>query len=160
MGAIRHRWLLTVVLALMALSSVLIAGCDQATSPTGSPTETPVSTITVSLLVHVSEDDVRWYRDVEVPKGTNAYELTERVTEGDLEATYYAAYFSHFVEAMLGIANECSNYWLTFLWNEPQEQWEPLPVGADLFSLKDSHVLAWSYTDTNVEPSQLPSVTP
>ena len=159
MGAIRLRLLPSVVLALMTLGSVLIAGCDTE-SRTVAPAATSIPTIQVSLLIQVSEDDVRWFRDVGVPKGTNAYELTERVTEGDLESTYYAAFFSHFVEALLGVASEGSNYWLTFLWNESQAQWEPLPVGADLFSLKDGHVLAWSYTDTSQEPSQLPSMTP
>jgi hypothetical protein len=160
MGAIRLRLLPTVALALIALGSLIIAGCNQAAAPTASPTATPVATIQVSLLIQFNEDDVRWFRNVEVSKGTNAYELTERVTEGDLEAPYYAAFFSHFVQALMGVANEGPNYWLIFQWNEPQKQWEPLPVGADLFSLKDGHVLAWSYTDTSQEPSQLPSVTP
>ena len=97
---------------------------------------------------------------MEVPKGTDAYELTELVTEGDLEAPYYASLRSHFVEALVGVENEDPNYWLIFLWNESQAQWEPLPVGADLFSLKDGHVLAWAYTDTSQKPSPLPSVTP
>jgi hypothetical protein len=163
MGAMRLRWPSSVVLAavfsFVALGSVLIAGCD-AESPTAAASATPVSTIQVSLLIEVSEDDELWFRDVEVPKGTNAFELMEQVTEGDFEATYYAAFFSHFVESLLGVAGEGSNYWLTFLWSDSQAQWEPLPVGADLFSLKDGHVLAWSYTDTSVEPGQLPSVTP
>jgi hypothetical protein len=155
----RLRWFLPVVLVLMAIGLVLNAGCEAETS-TGTPYSTTVSTIHVSLLIQLSEDDIRWFRDVEIPNDTNAYEIVERVTEGDLEATYYPAFFSHFVEAMLGVANEGTYYWLTFLWNANQEQWEPLPVGADLFSLKDGHVLAWSYTDTSLEPSQLPSVTP
>ena len=158
----RLRWLAPVVLVLLLVSmgSVLTAGCARVASHVGASSETPVSTIQVSLLIEVSEDDVRWFRDVEVPKGTNAYEFTEIVTEGDLESTYYAAFFSHFVESLLGVASEGPNYWLTFLWSDSQAQWEPLPVGADLFSLKDGHVLAWSFTDTSVEPGQLPSVTP
>jgi hypothetical protein len=155
----RLRRFLPVVLAVMAIGLVLNAGCEAETS-TETPYSTTVSTIHVSVLIQLSEVDMRWFRDVEIPKGTNAYEIAERVTEGNLEATYYAAFFSHFVEAMLGVANEGTNYWLTFLWNTNQEQWEPLPVGADLFSLKEGHVLAWSYTDTSLELSQLPSVTP
>jgi len=155
----RLRRFLPVVLALMAIGLVLNAGCE-AESSTETFYSTTVSTIHVSVLIQLSEVDMRWFRDVAIPKGTNAYEIAERVTEGDLEATYYAAFFSHFVEAMLGVANEGTNYWLTFLWNANQEQWEPLPVGADLFSLKEGHVLAWSYTDTSADLSQLPSVTP
>ena len=103
---------------------------------------------------------MHWFRDFEVLKGANAYELTEQATEGDLESTYYASFFSHFVESIMGVANEGANYWLIYQWNDSAEQWEPLPVGADLFSLKDGHVLAWSYTDTSLEERQLPSVNP
>ena len=103
---------------------------------------------------------MRWFRDFEVLKGTNAYELTEQVTEGDLESTYYASFFSHFVESIVGVPIDGSNFWLIFQWNGSAEQWEPLPVGADLFSLKDGHVLAWSYTDTSLDPQPVPSVVP
>ena len=159
MGAIGLRGLAMVTLTLVSMGFVLVAGCDPETS-TIAPKATPVSTIQVSLLIDVSDDDVRWFRDVEVSKGTDAYEFTEIVAEGDLESTYNAAFFSHFVESLIGVTNEGSNYWLIFLWSDSQKHWEPLPVGPDLFSLKDGHVLAWSYTDTSVEPSHLPSVTP
>ena len=158
----RIRWLSTLLLSAIVLASAVIAGCGAVDVEVGeaTPTATPLPTIQVSLLIHVSEDDVRWFRDFEVLKGTNAYELTEQVTESDLESTYYASFFSHFVESLVGVPNEGSNYWLIFQWNAPAEQWEPLPVGADLFSLKDGHVLAWSYTDTSIEPQPVPSVTP
>ena len=131
-------------------------GCAQG----GPATEAPPPNIQVSMLIHVAEDDARWFRDVEAPKGANAFELTEQVTEGNLQATYYAAYYSHFVESMVGVPNEAPHYWLVFLWNSSTGQWEPLSVGADLFSLKDGHVLAWSYTDTSMDPQRVPSVKP
>ena len=156
------RWLSTLLLSAIVLASAVIAGCQEEAAPTATqaPTATPLPTIQVSMLIHVSEDDVRWFRDFEVLKGTNAYELTEQVTEGNLESTYYASFFSHFVESLVGVPSEGSNFWLIFQWNAPAEQWEPLPVGADLFSLKDGHVLAWAYTDTSIEPQPVPSVTP
>ena len=143
-------WLLGMVAIL------LVAGCAQAVAPT----TTPIITFKVSMLVQLGEGDLRWTRDVEVSKGTNAYELTEQVTQGDLKATWYPAFRSHFMEAILGVENRASNFWLIFLWNEPEQKWEPLPVGADLFSLKDGHVLAWAYTDTSQKPSPLPVATP
>jgi len=153
------RWFLPVALVLFAIGLVLNAGCESGTS-TEAPNSTTVSTIHVTVLIQLSEDDMRWFRDVEIPNGTNAYEIAERVTEGDLESTYYTAFFSHFVEAMLGVTNEGASYWLTFLWNANQDQWEPLTVGADLFFLEEGHVLAWAYRDTSVGSNQLPSVTP
>ena len=157
-----HRRRAYAALLTMALVSVLIGGCGGLQVEVGeaTPTATPLPTIRVSLLIHFSESDVRWFRDVEVAKGTNAYELTEQVTEGEMESSYYASFFAHFVEEIMGVANEGSTYWAIFLWNEPQSLWELLPVGADLFSLKDGHVLAWAYTDSSAEPKQTPSVTP
>ena len=159
-----HRRLAYAALLAMALVSALIAGMRR-TPGRGwrghAYAATPLPTIQVSLLIHFSESDVRWFRDVEVAQWrTNAYELTEQVTEGEMESTYYASFFAHFVEEIMGVANEGSTYWAIFLWNESQSQWELLPVGADLFSLKDGHVLAWAYTDSSAEPKQTPSVTP
>ena len=151
------RWLSIFVLAAMGMASVVIGGCVQEEA---APSATPLPTIRVSMLIYASEDDAQWFRDFEILKGTNAYELTEQATEGELEATYYASLFSHWVESIMGTPNEAPNYWLIFQWNGSAEQWEPLPVGADLFSLKDGHALAWAYTDTSLDPQPVPSVTP
>ena len=157
-----HRRLAYAALLAMALAPALIGGCGGLQVEVGeaTPTEMPLPTIQVSLLIHFSESDVRWFRDVEAHNGANAYELTLQVTEGDMKATYYASFYAHFVEEIMGVANEGSTYWAIFLWNASQSQWELLPVGADLFSLKDGHVLAWAYTDSSAEPKQTPSVTP
>ena len=157
-----HRRFAYAALLAMALAPVLIGGCGGLQVEVGeaTPTATPLPTIQVSLLLHFSESDVRWFRDVEAHNGANAYELTLQVTEDDMKATYYASFYAHFVEEIMGVANEGSTYWAIFLWNESQSQWELLPVGADLFSLKDGHVLAWAYTDSSAEPKQTPSVTP
>ena len=117
------------------------------------------STIKVTMLIQSSENDARWFRDVSVPKGTNAYELTEQVTNGNVQADYYAAYRSHFVNAILGVENKNPDFWLIYVWSEPQGKWEPLPVGADLYSLKDGHILAWYYADTTNEGA-VPTPTP
>ncbi|MBI4338897.1 MAG: hypothetical protein HY680_02990 [Chloroflexi bacterium] len=143
---------------LMALALV-VAGCTQA-----SPTPTPeaaakVETIKVSLLVLAADDDPRWFRDVELPRGTDAWELTEAVAGGQVESQYYPLYRSHFVDSLFGVKGQNPRFWLVFLWSEASSKWEPLPVGADLFSLKDGHVLAWYYADTSKGES-LPPITP
>ncbi|MDO8751251.1 MAG: hypothetical protein Q7K03_08930 [Dehalococcoidia bacterium] len=117
------------------------------------------ATIKVSMLVQSSKDDARWFRNVEVAKGTDAYELTEKVTQGDLRSTYSALYRSHFVDSILGVENKNPKFWLIYGWSEPEKKWEPLPVGADLYSLKDGHILAWYYADTTNEGA-LPTATP
>ena len=65
--------------------------------------------------------------------------------------------FSHLVESIFGKRNEDPNYWIIFLWDDNQKQWAPLPLGADLFSLKNGHVIGWVYTEYGQEVLGLPS---
>lgn len=140
--------LLTVIGLVLALTAC--GAKEKAAEPT---------TIKVSMLIQSSAQDAKWFRNVEVKKGTDAYELTEVVTQGNLKATYSALYRSHFVEAILGVENKNPKFWLIYAWSEPQKKWEPMPVGADLYSLKDGHILAWYYADTTNEGA-LPTATP
>ncbi len=160
MGTLSLPWFARAALPLMTLGMLALAACSQTATPAAESTPAPIPTLRVSLLVQVSEDDIRWFRDVEVPKGTDAYELTELVTEGNLDATYYPLFRSHFINGLLGVEGKDPKYWLLFVWDEGQAQWAPLPVGADLYSLKEGHVLAWAYTDTSLGPEQVPSASP
>ena len=116
-----------------------------------------LGTIEVSMLIHEDTNNFNWFRDVKIEKGFNAYELTEIVVQGDLESKYYASMFSHLVESIFGKRNEAPNYWIIVLWDDSQQKWTPLPVGADLFSLKDGHVVGWIYAEYGQEVSGLPS---
>lgn len=115
--------------------------------------------IKVTMLIEMDEKDVRWFRDVEVPKGTNGYELTEKVTDGYLESTYYPSLRAHFVQGLFGKGNNDSKYWSVYVWSESENKWEPIPVGVDLYSLKDGHVLAWYHMSADGS-DKFPSATP
>ena len=93
-------WNLLLVLAL----SVTLAACTtgQAT-PVPTTTPQPVETVRVNLLIAVEDSEDRWYRNFEVPKGTNAYQLTEMVPRGNMEAIYYPEFRAHFVEFIAGV---------------------------------------------------------
>ena len=104
--------------------------------------------------------EARWFRDVGIPKGTDGYEFLELATDGEVDSDWYPAYRSHFVNAILGTPSESPYSWLTFVWNETSAAWEPLPVGADLFSVKEGHVLAWALLDTSAEGLQTPANRP
>ena len=137
---------------LIALAAMSVLGACTADEPT-----VQTETIQVSMLIQQEGQDPQWFRDVEVARGMDAYELTDLVTEGDMQATYYAAYRSHFVEAIFGVEGQDPNYWLTWVWSESEDKWEPLPVGADLYSLKDGHVLAWYYAPYSEEGNPPPA---
>ena len=119
----------------------------------------PAQSISASLLVE-ERGEARWFRDVEVPKGTDGYEFLELATDGQVESEWYPQYRSHLVNAILGTPSESPYFWLTFVWNENSGAWEPLPVGADLFSVKEGHVLAWALLDTSAEEPQSPATLP
>ena len=80
------------------------------------------------------------------------------MTGGDVNAKYFAAYRSHFVDAIFGVERQDPNYWLIYVWSEPQSKWESLTVGADLYSLKDGHILAWYYADASQEGASPPVI--
>ncbi len=149
MGMIRRwRLLLVAVLVVAALPLVAACGSDQ-------PTDA-AETITASLLIEPDAADPRWYRDIEVAKGTDGYELLEVATDGQLVSEWFPEFRSHFVKEVLGIPPEGSAFWGVFVWNESSEAWEPLPVGADLFSVKQGHVMGWALVEFDPDALQVP----
>ena len=141
----------------LALLALLLAAVAIAC---GSDVDTDAPPITASVLIETSASDAYWHRDVEVPKGTDGYELLEAAVEGELVAEWFGEYRSHFVTSIDGIAAEGSAFWGIFLWNESTPGWEPLPVGADLFSVKQDHVMAWVLVEYDPDNPQLPISTP
>ncbi|MCE2470003.1 MAG: hypothetical protein J4F32_05765 [Dehalococcoidia bacterium] len=139
-------------LPLLLLAAALAVGAC-------SPDDEPAQSISASLLVE-QRGEARWFRDVEVPKGTDGYEFLELATDGEVESDWYPEYRSHFVNAILGTPSESPYFWLTFIWNETSAAWEPLPIGADLFSVKEGHVLAWALLDTSASAQQTPATLP
>ena len=116
-------------------------------------------TIAVTLLFE-SPGDIRWFREIEVPFGTNAFEVTQMVVGNEIDAQYSEVFGSHFVKSIWGVSNQGDNYWLTYLLNHEMLHWEPLSVGSDLFDVKDGQVIAWFYADTGQVGEQYPSVFP
>lgn len=136
--------------------ALVFSGCVQEISVSDVSEPGDTDKIKATMLVHLNDDDVRWFRNVEIAEGTNAYEFTELITQDNMESTYHASMFSHLVVSLFGTKNEEPHYWIIFLWDASRNQWGPLQVGSDLFSLKDGHVLAWVYTEYSQEPIDLP----
>ena len=98
--------------------------------------------------------------DVEVPKGTDGYEFLEAAVDGELEADWFPEFRSHFVKSIMGIDPQGAEFWGVFVWNEGSESWEPLPVGVDLFSVKQGHVMGWALVEFDPASPQVPVNTP
>ena len=141
---------------LVASLSLCALSCSDYT-PSKEVDPTPLAH-TVTILIDASTNVQIWHRDVSIPRGFDAFQLTELVTEGQLTATWYPSMKTHYIESMLGLDNSETNYWMVFLWDESGNTWQPLPVGADWFSLKNGHILAWSYI--RAEEERQPRVNP
>ena len=139
-------------LLLLIAAAVAVAACSDDTSTPGA--------IAASVLIEADAASPQWFRDVTVPKGIDGYELLEEVAEGDIVADWYPEFRAHFVKEVLGAAPEGSEFWGVFVWNENANDkaggWEPLPVGADLFSVKDGHIMSWALVEFDPNQPQLP----
>jgi hypothetical protein len=134
------------------LGKVPTSGVTQLSTP-------QATTLAATMLIQANSDDVQWFRNIEMPIGSTAWELTRAVAKDRLEATYYGAFGSHFVDSLFGMKNKDPYFWLFFQWNGTSKAWEPVMVGADNLTLLDEMVLAWHYTDSS-EPSAVPAVKP
>ena len=141
-------------LAALGLFAVLVApGC-------GASDTAEAATVRASVLVEPAVDGARWYRDLEVPKGTDGYELLQAATDGEVDATWFPEFRAHFVTEILGVAPEGSQFWGVFVWSETNSGWEPLPVGADLYSVKNGHIMGWALVEFDPDDPQLPVSVP
>ena len=83
----------------------------------------------------------------------DGYELLEIALDGEIESEWFPEYRSHFVKTILTVEPKGAEFWGVFVWNETTSGWEPLPIGADLFSVKDGHVMAWALVEYNPRPA-------
>lgn len=117
-------------------------------------------TIGANVLIEGTETEPRWFKDFETTKGIDGYELLHEVTERDLVSEWFPQFRSHFVKEIFGEEPQGSEFWGVFVWSETANAWEPLAVGADLFSVKDGHTLAWALVKFDPENQQTPQSSP
>jgi hypothetical protein len=150
----RFSWGIAFAVTVAALLAVA-TGCD-ASSAGGTMSQS----IRASVLVEADPAEPHWVRGFEMPKGTDGYELLEAAVDGELEADWFPEFHSYFVRSIKGIEPQGGEFWGVFVWNDSTGAWEPLPVGADLFSVKQGHVMAWALVDFDPSSPQVPLTKP
>ena len=141
------------LLVVLGLFSVIAVACGSEQDLTAPP-------ITANVLVEPREGDETWFTGVSVPKGTDGYELLEAAVNGELGSEWFAEYQSHFVTSVLGEAAEDSAFWGVFIWNDGASTWEPLPIGADQYSVKEGSTMGWALVEYGTDSLQVPTSTP
>jgi len=147
------RRLPLLLLTILASLSLMVAACGSEQDLTAPP-------ITASVVVEPEAGGETWFRDISLPEGTDGYELLEAAVDGELEAEWYAEYRSHFVGSVLGVEPVGSEFWGVFVWDEGTSAWSPLPVGADLYSVKEGHVMGWALVEYDADSPQVPTSKP
>ncbi len=146
----------------LALLLLLAATITPIACADADPTPTP-QLISASLLIEPNPAAPQWF-DLSASKGVDAYELLAAAVDGNLEADWYPAFRSHFVQSIQSVAPSGPQFWSVFLWNETASDgrgaWEPLPVGADLFSVKNGHIMAWALVEYDPNSPNLPQTLP
>ncbi len=106
---------------------------------------------TSAVLIDYGNGTKTWYNDTKVEPGWNLYVLTQIITNGHLNATYYPQYGSHFVTAIYNVANTKNEYWLLWTYNSTSS-WQMPQVGADQLQIYNGSVYAWTFCGSNCSP--------
>ena len=144
---------ITVLLLFVTVLIPSFIGCN--TTEDDQSTET----IQASILIE-SPESYEWINQVTIPKGTNGYGLLRTAVNDEIVSVWYPEYRSHFVNQIKGIVPSEKQFWSVFLWNESKIKWEPLTVGADLFSVKNGQTMAWALVEYDPNNPQLPNQNP
>ncbi len=120
------------------------------------------SMVKVSVLVSFGNGTRLWFNDTAVPNGYNYYNVTYKITNGDLVATWFDSQHSHFIAKLFGIGCDsgdpfCPAYWS--LWTRDQKNlcWNYSPEGVDELEVSDVSMIAWHflrYDNTNPLPGR------
>ena len=140
------------ITTIVAILNLFLISCN-------SENNEPISYIQASIFID-SPTTPEWVNDISIPKGTDGFELLELSVNNEMISEWYPEYRSHFVKEIKGVAPIGNEYWSVFLWNENSLKWEPLTVGADLFSVKDGDTMAWALVEFDPDSPQLPSQKP
>lgn len=100
------------------------------------------------ILIDYGNGTKTWYNNTQVDPDWNLYVVTQIITSGHVNATYYPQYDSHFVTAIYNVANTKSDYWLLWTYNSTAS-WQMAQVGADQLMMYNDSVYAWTYCGAN-----------
>ena len=124
-------------------SSGHTGGDSSKTSPRTNP-----NIISVNTLINYGNNTRIWYNETDVVVGSNFYDQTLRVANGNVVAIYYPTLNAHFVTSINGVRSDgigsnCSYCWGIWIYCAKDNAWMYSTEGADLVKLSNGDVLAW-----------------
>ena len=101
----------------------------------------------VNICIDYGNGTILWYNQTIVPLGCNLLQATRMVAQ--VNSTYWPAYQASFVDAINGVWNKGSYYWMWYRWDGKSKVWKYGDCGADLYTLSNGEVAKWRYEITN-----------
>jgi hypothetical protein len=101
-----------------------------------------------NIFIDYGNGTKHWFNVTNVQPGTNLYVETQIIAGGQVNATYYPQYHSHFVTAINNLGDTNSLYWLLWTYNKTA-LWQQAGSGPDLLSVSNGSIYAWSYCGAN-----------
>ena len=95
----------------------------------------------VNLCIDYGNGTVTWFNNTLVPEDCDLLNATKLVAE--VRYTYWPAYESSFVDAINGVTNNSTYFWMWYYWD--MEEWILGPTGSDRYKLKPEETVMWRY---------------
>ena len=100
-------------------------------------------TMRVNICIDYGNGTVVWYNDTLIPLGYDLLRATQIIAV--VNYTYWEAYQACFVDAINGVWNTDTWYWMWLKWNVEDHEWEYGQVGADKYTLSKGETVMWRY---------------
>jgi hypothetical protein len=113
--------------------------------------------VVTNVVIDFGNGTKLWYNDTRVDPTWNLYIVTQVVTKGNLNATWYPAYGEHFITAIYGVGDTSSKSWFEWNWSS-SAGWQNPSVGPDLIPIANNSVFAWTFCGEN--SNYAPTCTP
>jgi len=98
--------------------------------------------ISINLAIDYGNDTRAWHHELLVPIGATLKNATVKVAVVETDPQYPG-----FVTAINGVMqNEAEGiYWLWWVWDDVEQEWDFGPVGFNEYTLRDKQTLIWHY---------------
>ena len=100
-------------------------------------------TMRVNICINYGNGTIEWYNDTLVPLDCDLLQATQLVAL--VNYTYWETYKTCFVNAINGVWNTDTWFWMWFIWNAEKQEWTYGQVGADTYILSKGETVMWRY---------------
>jgi hypothetical protein len=100
-------------------------------------------TMRVNICIDYGNGTAQWYNDTLIPLGYDLLKATQLVAV--VNYTYWETYQACFIDAINGVWNTDTWFWMWLKWNTENREWEYGPVSADQYILSKGETVMWRY---------------